>query len=189
MTSPRLDNRIPHVLLVCTGNLCRSPLAAALLARELDGRRLAATVSSAGTAAPFGAPPDRRMLRAADELGVDLSEHRAGPLTGDDTRRSTLILCMTGEQVVEVTSYDPSAASKVTTLRAAALRASSHRGELVTFDEWARALAWFPAASGFDRSNDVDDPVGGPMRGYRQMAVEVQRLIGVLAERWPGGAR
>ncbi len=179
------DGARPHVLVVCTGNLCRSPIAAALLERRLDDRGLEATVSSAGTAAPQGASPDRRMLRAAGEFDVDLSKHRAGPLTNDDTTRSALILCMTGEQVVDVTTFDPSAASKTTTLRAAALRASSRRGDRTRFVEWAQALAWSPPGSGFDRSNDIADPVGGPMRSYRAMACEVERLVTVLADSWP----
>ncbi|MBA3309260.1 MAG: hypothetical protein M3501_11515 [Actinomycetota bacterium] len=183
------DSPVPLILVVCTGNLCRSPLAAALLERELDERGLPATVESAGTAAPLGASPDRKVLRAAGDLDLDLSAHRAGSITTDEIGRSSLILCMTGEHVAEVVALDPDAAKRTATLRAAALRASSRRGERPSFDEWAQMLAWTPATAGSDRSNDIYDPIGGPMRGYRQMADEVARLVSVLADAWPGDRR
>jgi len=57
----------PSVLVVCTGNLCRSPLAEALLRRRLQEAGLDADVASAGTAAPPDATPDPKLQRVATE--------------------------------------------------------------------------------------------------------------------------
>ena len=72
----------PRILVVCTGNLCRSPLVEALLRRELAAEDIAAEVSSAGLAAPPAARPDRRLRRVAGELGVDVDDHRSRPVIG-----------------------------------------------------------------------------------------------------------
>ena len=61
------------IVCVCTGNTCRSPMAAALLSRLLPG----AEVTSAGLYAEDGAPPSYHALLAMDELGVDISGHMA----------------------------------------------------------------------------------------------------------------
>ncbi|HIS02711.1 MAG TPA: low molecular weight protein arginine phosphatase [Candidatus Pullichristensenella avicola] len=61
------------IVCVCTGNTCRSPMAAALLQRLLP----AAEISSAGLYAEEGAPASRHALLAMDEMGLDISQHRA----------------------------------------------------------------------------------------------------------------
>lgn len=57
------------IICVCTGNTCRSPMAAALLQRLLPG----AEVSSAGLYAEEGMPASRHALLAMDEMGLDIS--------------------------------------------------------------------------------------------------------------------
>ena len=65
-----------HVLFVCTGNICRSPLAEALLRRELGLRGTdGVQVSSAGTGAWEGAPTSEGAYLVALENGLDLSAH------------------------------------------------------------------------------------------------------------------
>ena len=106
----------PRVLVVCTGNLCRSPLAAALLARDLDRAGIVATIESAGLAAPMGRPPDRKLRRVAAELEVDVSEHLSTPITPEHLRWAELILAMTGEQTAQVRSLDPQTERRSATL-------------------------------------------------------------------------
>src|SRR3989442_3835410 len=70
------------ILLVCTGNICRSPLAAALLERALNERGLdAIEVSSAGTGAWDGAPVSEGAYLVGLGRGLDLSGHRAQLVT------------------------------------------------------------------------------------------------------------
>lgn len=79
-----------HILTVCTGNICRSPLAEQLLRRELA--ELDVAVTSAGTGALVGHPMDDRAAEYSGELGGDPDGHAARQLTPDIVRESDLIL-------------------------------------------------------------------------------------------------
>lgn len=84
-----------HILLVCTGNTCRSPMAEALLRRKLMERNIDnVTVSSAGTGAWDGAPASEGAYLVALENGLDLSSHRARLLTRDIANQATIVLTM-----------------------------------------------------------------------------------------------
>ncbi|TXH03865.1 MAG: low molecular weight phosphotyrosine protein phosphatase [Nevskiaceae bacterium] len=69
---------IRHILVVCTGNICRSPVAEALLRQRLAEGGF--VVASAGTAAMVGWPADPMTQRVAAGYGLSLSEHRARQL-------------------------------------------------------------------------------------------------------------
>ena len=76
-----------RVVLVCTGNTCRSPLAEALLRQALAARGVTGVeVSSAGTGAWEGAPASEGAYLVALEHGLDLSGHRARLLTSEVDR-------------------------------------------------------------------------------------------------------
>ncbi len=84
-----------RVLFVCTGNICRSPLAEALLRREVEQRGIdGADVSSAGTGAWEGTPASEGAYLVGLENGLDLSAHKARLLTRDLVRDARLILTM-----------------------------------------------------------------------------------------------
>jgi protein-tyrosine-phosphatase len=84
-----------HVVFVCTGNTCRSPLAEAI-ARALAEKRQLGDVEfeSAGTAAWAGAPASDGALLVGLERGLDLNAHRARQLTGEIVERADVILAM-----------------------------------------------------------------------------------------------
>lgn len=82
--------RVASVLVVCLGNICRSPLGAALLARGLPG----VEVSSAGVAAPVGQPADPTVQHIASGLKLDLSDHRSRLLTTEMVNSAELILVL-----------------------------------------------------------------------------------------------
>jgi len=66
------------ILMVCLGNICRSPLAHGVLQHLADSKRLAWTIDSAGTGNwHVGNPPDRRSIAIAKQYGVDISGQRA----------------------------------------------------------------------------------------------------------------
>jgi protein-tyrosine-phosphatase len=83
-----------RVLLVCTGNTCRSPMAAAALRLQLgaDGERI--EVSSAGTAARDGDPATTFAVQLAARAGQDLTAHQARRATRQMLDRADLVLAM-----------------------------------------------------------------------------------------------
>ena len=85
-----------NIVFVCTGNICRSPMAEGLFKKLLEecGRE-DITCSSAGLAAPEGSPASINAKIAAQELGVDISEHRSRLLTRAIARDADMIVCMT----------------------------------------------------------------------------------------------
>ena len=92
-----------HVLFVCTGNTCRSPMAEALLREAAAARGLdQVVVSSAGTGAWDGAPASEGAYLVGLENGLDLSNHRARLLTRELVRGADLILAMSGHHLARV---------------------------------------------------------------------------------------
>ncbi|MBS0454921.1 MAG: low molecular weight phosphotyrosine protein phosphatase [Proteobacteria bacterium] len=79
-----------HILTLCIGNICRSPLAQVMLAREFPGK----TVWSAGLGALVGEPADPLSIALAAENGLDLRAHRAQQVTIQMCQRAELILVM-----------------------------------------------------------------------------------------------
>jgi len=82
-----------RILVVCTANICRSPLAAAILATKLPPD--AVLVSSAGVRALSGNPADPTIIELARERGYgDLGGHRSQPLLALTLNQVDLVLCM-----------------------------------------------------------------------------------------------
>ncbi|QGZ62316.1 low molecular weight protein-tyrosine-phosphatase [Paraburkholderia acidisoli] len=100
---------IENVLVVCEGNICRSPLACAMLARSLPD----IAFSSAGTHALTGESADPLIVQLARERGVALDEHIASSVTDKRVRGADLILTMTKVQREQIESAWPFSRGKV----------------------------------------------------------------------------
>ena len=103
---------IRHILVVCVGNICRSPMAEALLRRELRGQD-EYTVESAGLGALVGHPASEHSVALMDELGLDISVHRARQIHPDMVKASDLVLVMEAGHKRAIDDADPTARGKV----------------------------------------------------------------------------
>jgi len=97
------------ILVVCEGNICRSPMAEGLLAAALPDAR----VRSAGLGAMVGMPADETAVRLMRARDIDIAPHRAVQITGDMCRQSELVLVMSPEQRMRVEQLYPFACGKV----------------------------------------------------------------------------
>jgi protein-tyrosine phosphatase len=115
---------IRHVLVVCVGNLCRSPIAEGLLKQHTPGL----CVSSGGLLASTGLPADPQAVQVMATRGIDLSAHRSQPLTATLCAKADLILCMTQRQRRSMGTRYPSATGKTFVLGATAIVDPYRRG-------------------------------------------------------------
>lgn len=98
-----------HVLTVCIGNICRSPMAQGLLAQALPG----ATVASAGLGALVGQGADPLALELMQARGIDISAHRAQQISTALCNQADIILVMDEEQRRYIEKQYPQARGKV----------------------------------------------------------------------------
>jgi protein-tyrosine-phosphatase len=98
------------VLVVCTGNSCRSPMAHYMLAKMLEGT--AAYVSSAGSDAPAGSPAAANAVEVLREVGLDLNGHRAQQLSPAMLEAADLVLVMEEYHRQRISEMTPEAAGK-----------------------------------------------------------------------------
>ena len=131
-----------RVLFVCTGNTCRSPMAAGIL-RQLSAGRIDAV--SAGLAAVSGARASPEAAQVMAERGVDLTDHRARPFSRELAEAADLVITMTAAQKDLVLAWEPGLRGKVRTLAEAAGRGGEvsdpYGGDLEAYRRCAAELA------------------------------------------------
>ncbi|MGH2680468.1 MAG: low molecular weight phosphatase family protein [Actinomycetota bacterium] len=168
------------ILVVCTGNICRSPMAEGFLRAALEDRLgdAAPVVTSAGTAGWAGSGAMDESIRAARERGVDIGGHLARRLLPEMVQDAELVVCMAADHREAIAGAWPAAEAKTFTIKELirTLEAASPTGPLA--DRVAAAAA---ARNGSLPDEDVRDPLGDPIEGYREVAEELFDLSGRLA--------
>ncbi len=175
-----------RILTVCTANLCRSPVAAELLARHLRARGYQVAVASAGT---HGGQSEvhEHTVRAAGDLEIDLIGHKSRLVTSQlvATDGANLVITMTRQHLRHVIGLAPDAWPRTFTLKELARRSVDLPFGLADFAAWraaaadGRRAADLMSASPLD---DLDDPYGGPIGDHRTMVAEVDALCRQIAQ-------
>ena len=96
------------ILVVCAGNICRSPIGEVMLAKGLPSKQ----VSSAGLVAKNGMAADPMSVELCSEANLELSGHRATKLTAEVCAANDLILVMEPQHVRDIASNFPQASGK-----------------------------------------------------------------------------
>jgi protein-tyrosine phosphatase len=106
-----------HVLFVCLGNICRSPLAEAAFRAEVARIGLDAEADSAGTGGwHSGEPPDGRAIAAARRNGVDISHLRARKVRPEDFETFDLIVALDRDNLADLKAIRPAGSRAVLSL-------------------------------------------------------------------------
>lgn len=181
------------IVLVCTGNICRSPLAEWALARGLgDGIRI--RLSSGGTGAVAGMTVPPATVQVAHEAGLTPREHAARRLDAATVRTSDLLLAMTREHRAQVARLVPAAARRTFTLREFARLAAppdevDERELGGIASEESRLRHGVLIAAGRRGSvplvpaedDDVVDPYGRPVEVHRRAADQIIPAVETVA--------
>ena len=102
-----------NILVVCVGNICRSPMAEYLLQQKIKKHGMDARVSSAGLGALIGHSADKYAIEVMAEHGIDGAAHRARQLDMEMVKQNELILVMEHWQQKEIESLYPYARGRV----------------------------------------------------------------------------
>ncbi|MBX3425040.1 MAG: threonylcarbamoyl-AMP synthase [Pirellulales bacterium] len=142
------------IVVVCTGNTCRSPMAEAMMRRliaaklgcdpeELESRGV--VVASAGIAASAGGPAAVEAIDVMRSAGLDISGHQSQPLTEKLAQHADLLLTLTAAHRHAILRRWPDAAARTHTLR--------------------------------PDGGDIADPIGGPVEVYQQCAAQIEQAL------------
>lgn len=145
-----------HVVFVCTGNMCRSPMAEGIF-NYLTEHRPELSCESAGINAFPGFPASAHAITVCSKYGIDITHHLSQFLTDNVTDRADYIFGMTGDHVEMIKKMYPDCSERVFLLK-----------------EFANA-----ANNSFE--GDVKDPIGQDVDAYERCFLEIEQLVkGVL---------
>jgi len=147
-----------YILTVCTANICRSPMAEALLQHALRAQPeplKSIKVISAGVAAHKGDRVSENSVQAMRKVGINISGHTAQPLTQELVRKALAIFCMT----------------------------ESHRTMIqISFDPPAKNVHLFRELMPAPADHEIGDPYGGSLKHYEASRDEMVEAIPSLLE-------
>ncbi len=180
-----------RILVVCTANVCRSPMAEALLQRQLDERDIDAEVESAGVRAT-GQPVHPLVVKTLSAgWGLEINERTGRPLTNDMVNAADLVMTMAREHVREIVTAVPEVLPRAFTLRELVRRESELgiRPPDTPVSEWLARMSRNRRATelvGVAPHDDIADPIGQDEYVFRKTAEDIDDLTRKLvALTWP----
>jgi protein-tyrosine-phosphatase len=133
-----------YIVFVCTGNICRSPIAEGLMRhKSKEAGRHDLIVSSMGTHGLYDSPATEYAQEVCKNDGFDISSHKGRYLMGDELEKADLILCMEPVHIKFVETFFPWTRKKIFLLG-----------------------AWPDKAT---RKSAIQDPMGGSYEKYQQV--------------------
>lgn len=169
------------VLVVCTANICRSPMGAALLRHRATEAEFPIEVSSAGFLFD-GESAASDSIAVMAELGIDISAHRSRIIDPEMVRAADLVVTMERTHARSLVLEAPESAHKIHTIGVAVRGLStSHQGTIKErIDRLGRDRQ---AADLLGRGDDeVGDPYGRPRKLHRRTADQLDRLASELLD-------
>ncbi|MCR9191734.1 MAG: low molecular weight phosphotyrosine protein phosphatase [Gammaproteobacteria bacterium] len=106
-------NMVQNVLIICIGNICRSPMAAALFLEKTNKRSLPVSISSAGLGALVNKEADPHSRALMSDRGLSIHDHRARQVTAEIIYSADIIFTMDTEQHMVVEKQYPAAHGRV----------------------------------------------------------------------------
>jgi protein-tyrosine phosphatase len=174
---------VPLLLTVCTGNVCRSPMAEALLRHHLALVGLPAVVASAGTLGWNSAGPTDHTLTALSERGVELEGHISRRMNAGLLAPASLVIAMTNDHMDGVRNHHPESVHRTFVLGQLVRLGEKHgaRGS-ESLAEWvasvdALRIRRHRALPG----DEIRDPLGEPLDAYQLLAAQLDDLTARLA--------
>lgn len=144
------------ILMVCLGNICRSPLAEGIMKTKVPDDFV---VDSAGTISLHeGEHPDKRAVRTAANHDIDISQQRSRPITRNDFETFDKIYCMDIDVYEDVISKAEN-------------------------EQQRQKISLFLEASGDHRNAEVPDPYWGDMKDFEKVFQLLEKGCEVIADR------
>lgn len=145
-----------NILFVCTGNTCRSPMAAALLQEMAKKEGMDIEIKSAGIFAQAGQGATQGAIQALKQEGIDIGDsHRARPVSKDLLEEADIILTMS-----------------ISHKEALISNFNSIGGKLYTLKEYAYGV-----------EGDIEDPFGGNLGVYNKTKADIKKALREIIDR------
>lgn len=166
------------VLMVCTGNLCRSPMAEAVFRHAVASRGCDIEVASSGTWAYWGNPATDEAVDVLRPKGIDLSGHQSRGMDPKELEHADLIIGMTSVHRREILQVAPEVDPKLILMKE--LVELAIEGDLPGSSAARLERLLVAPRPKWRRALDLDDPIGKPITAYEKTVTQIEMGVEVL---------
>lgn len=165
--------------MVCTGNLCRSPMAEGVFRHEVQQRGCDIEVASTGTWAHWGSPATPEAVEVLRARGIDLSGHQSRGLDPQELKEADVVVGMTSVHRREILQVAPEVEGKLILMKE--LVELAIEGDLPDSSEARLERLLGAPRPQWRRALDLDDPIGKPIGAYERTVAQIELGVEVLA--------